>query len=175
MMTKIALATSIDPFALSSDGRALLLINGGTFGAVTHEEFLDWCDEQVEETVAASLDFRFRAATVEPSFGGDLWCAVGDLTYQVSRMADDFDQLSAIYTVMLSRIMDPTHLTVAEVARIKGVCTKTVRNWISEGKLTREVVPGTRQSGIPIREVFSGWIDAERAAEITKKWAEKNG
>jgi hypothetical protein len=144
MMTKFALAKSIDPFALSSDGRALLLINGSTFGAVTHEEFLDWCDEQVEETVAASLDFRFRAATVEPSFRGDLWCAVGDLTCQVSRMADGLHGLPKGLRAEAAPVAVPfadqdtqrleKWLQSGAVATFLGIKTGTLKKWRSQGR-----------------------------------------
>ena len=75
----------------------------------------------------------------------------------------------AVMSILAARVTDLSHLTTAEVARLKGVSTKTVRNWIASGKLTREVIPHTNQRGIPIREVFGGWIDENAAREILRK------
>ena len=107
-----------------------------------------------------------------PNFGADdggVERADNNPSRQAISTEGYLDQLLAICIVMLSRITDPTHLSVAEVARIKRVCEKTVRNWIAKRKLTLEIISGTRQSGIPTEQVFSGWIDIQTATEILKK------
>jgi hypothetical protein len=94
---------------------------------------------------------------------------------QLDALHRTHEMTMAVISILAARLTDSTHLTTAEVARLKGVSTKTVRNWISSGKLTREVIPQTNQRGIPIREVFGGWIDENDAREIIRKQRSRNG
>lgn len=68
-------------------------------------------------------------------------------------------QMLRLFEVFAHRLTDPTHLTIPEFAKLKGVSEKTVRNWISAGKIICEVIPGTKKSGIPVEEAHAGWID----------------
>ena len=154
-----------DPFAMPT-GRARLLVNGHALHAVTHEDFLDWCDEEADG--AFSPDFEMSIAVESHD---SLQNMVTLLTLQVKGMAEGLEQAVAISTLLLSRRLDPTHLSVPEAAKFKGVSDKTIRNWLAEGKLTREIVPGTRQSGIPVGELFEGWMDARRVKDILAKRA----
>lgn len=69
------------------------------------------------------------------------------------------EQMLKLFEVFAHRLTDPTHLTIPEYAKWKGVSEKTVRNWISAGKITCEVIPGMKKGGIPVGEAYSGWID----------------
>ena len=104
------------------------------------------------------------------------------LDAEIRRVASALDALMhdvsgifAIVCVLLGRFTDVSHMSIEEVARVKHVTEKTVRNWIADGKLTREIIPGTRKSGVPTGEVFSGWIEADRADEILQESRKRYG
>lgn len=159
---------SRNPFDQSSDGRALLLVNGRETGLVTLDEFLLFIDQDTMNEVAV---FDGEPTGVAPCIhevraDEHLSRAIGLVASNLKTNADQLDKLTAITVTLLSRVTDPSHLTVVEVARIEGVTEKTVRNRISKGKYVLEGVPGTRRTGIPTLQVFSRWMEIGEAREL---------
>jgi hypothetical protein len=76
----------------------------------------------------------------------------------VESLDDGVRDVSNLTKLMMSRQTDVTHVTVSEAATFMSVTTKTIRNRIAAGQLTLEAIPGTRKSGIPVRELSSGWL-----------------
>jgi len=68
------------------------------------------------------------------------------------------DFLRRVLPVLLANVGDPTHVTVRHAAELLGVSEKTIRRRIAAGTLHLHVIPGTRKSGVPIEELYSGWI-----------------
>lgn len=166
-----------DPFD-TPDGRCWLVINGDVVGRVDRDELerLFAEDESImhgfiEPVLTRPQPFPLPgwardsgledAASTEPQeLALDLKEARAEaiVVSQLKRLADDQKELVRVCATMLSRTTDPSHLTVAEVARLRRVTERTVRNWIAQGLLTLEVVPGTRISGIKTEQVFSVWL-----------------
>jgi hypothetical protein len=78
--------------------------------------------------------------------------------------------LMAILTMLMARV-GATHLTIAEAGALRKRLTgrgsvSSIRKLIARGRLTLEVIPGTRISGIPIEQIYPQWlpIAAARAA-----------
>ena len=46
--------------------------------------------------------------------------------------------------VVLSKLLPPLHMTVAEVSRTEGIGLQTLYNWRDEAKLKRCAVPGSK-------------------------------
>ncbi len=87
---------------------------------------------------------------------------------EVRRLSGDLRDMSGIATTLMERVTDTSHLTVAEAARFCGVSQKTIRSRIAAGRLTLEIIPGTRRAGIQIAELASGWVRAEQARRLLK-------
>lgn len=98
--------------------------------------------------------------------------AIGDRIEQLARAVADLAahqmRMNEIALAFLARLGDPTHLNVSEVARIRRVSDKTIRRAIARGELNLEAIPGTRETGIPVQQVYSRWIDLRtlRAARL---------
>jgi excisionase family DNA binding protein len=73
---------------------------------------------------------------------------------------------NSIVILLLARFGDCTHLSVREAANALGCSVPTVRRKIAAGTLTLETVPGMKEGGIPIEQLYARWIDirAARAA-----------
>ncbi|MFZ2493511.1 MAG: hypothetical protein WA208_18690 [Thermoanaerobaculia bacterium] len=100
------------------------------------------------------------------------------LTHLRTALAEYHDALRdlvCLTSILLHRTTDTTHITIEEAARYQMVCTKTIRNRIKQGKLTLEVIPGTNRSGIPVKQLSSGWVDMNRAKAILRRRAAVNG
>lgn len=89
---------------------------------------------------------------------------------RVIAMESHLAALTAILTMLMARI-GATHLTIAEAGALRKRLTgrgsvSSIRKLIARGRLTLEVIPGTRTSGIPIEQIYPQWlpIAAARAA-----------
>jgi hypothetical protein len=71
---------------------------------------------------------------------------------------------------------DPTHITVKRAAGLRGCSEKTIRRDIDRGIYRLEQIPGSKESGIPIEQLYAGWtpVAAVRQA-IARERAEAAG
>lgn len=88
---------------------------------------------------------------------------VADLTDTVGQLLEEIREERRLAAILIDRITDPTHLTIEELARYWDVSEVQIRRKINAGQLTLEVIPGTRRSGIPVREVRGRWIPIQKA------------
>jgi len=84
-------------------------------------------------------------------------------------------EMNAIVILLMRRWGDPTHFSIEDTARITNVSTKTVRRKIRSGEYRLELKPGTRFKGIPVEQVFGGWLSVTAARTAVDKAGEKNG
>lgn len=91
---------------------------------------------------------------------------MADVSTAVRRIEQRLEFLASEANVLASRATDPSHFTIAEVATLKMVTTKTIRNWVRKGVYTVEVIPGTRKRGIPVRQLSSGWMPEAQAETL---------
>lgn len=77
--------------------------------------------------------------------------------------------MNGVATVLMERLTDATHLSVAEAARFARVSTKTIRNRIISGLLTLETIPGTKRYGIAIAQLASGWVSAKQVSRLRER------
>lgn len=63
----------------------------------------------------------------------------------------------AALQVLLARVVDPTHITVAEASRVLGICQKTVRRRYAKHLKSYNGMPKKNHS-IPIEVVFGNWL-----------------
>lgn len=94
---------------------------------------------------------------------------ISDAASRLRALASTSEETAAVAQLLLGRLTDSTHVSVAEAARIRRVSTKTIRNWVAKGILTLERVPGTRQWGIPLEQLTSGWLSREAAARLLER------
>jgi hypothetical protein len=91
--------------------------------------------------------------------------AILDEIAAVARRQDDLaarhDAEMIVVQQLLARVTDKSHVSKAEAAVMLSqrwhhvVSERTVKRMIERGLLTFERIPGTRQSGIPLRQVQS--------------------
>lgn len=77
----------------------------------------------------------------------------------IGALASEQQRTNEMFTLLFARIGEPTHLSVEEVARLRGKSVKTIRRAIDRGELTLEHIPGTQLYGVPITQVHSRWLD----------------
>jgi hypothetical protein len=106
----------------------------------------------------------------------DLATMIHDLQQQVAAMAKERSIERAIVMALMAQHGDPTHLSVKRVAALRRCSEKTIRREIDRGVYTLEQMPGTRESGIPIEQLYSGWtpVGAVRQA-IARERAQSGG
>jgi len=106
----------------------------------------------------------------------DLAQMIRELQLQVAAMAKERRLEQAIVLALLAQHGDPTHLTVKRAAELRRCSEKTIRRAIDRGTYTLEQIPGTKESGIPIEQLYAGWtpVGAVRQA-IARERAESGG
>jgi len=162
-------------------GRRLLLIEGREEGWVTLDEFLNlWFSDFAGMVGYENIELSSCICNVSPveanvhpllpvetvHSDADVLRRLELLASHMRTIAEDQMKLLSICITIIGRQTDPTHLSVAEVAKIEGVCEKTVRNRISKGVYRFEIVPGTSRSGVRTEQVFSRWISIQEARRI---------
>jgi hypothetical protein len=104
----------------------------------------------------------------------DLAVMIHDLQQQIAEMAKARRTETAIVMALLAQYGDPTHLTVKRAAALRGCSEKTIRREVDRGVYRLEQIPGKKECGIPIEQLYAGWtpvgavrqaIERERAAD----------
>ena len=93
----------------------------------------------------------------------DLALMIQDLQAQIAEQAKERRVERAIILALLAQHGDPTHLSVARAAELKGVSRRTIQRKVDSRELSLEVDPQTGQKGIPITQLYSGWISLDTA------------
>ena len=99
------------------------------------------------------------------------------ITQQLATLRAEQEETREYIAILASRVSDLSHMSIDEVALRRKVSRATVRAQIRAGHLTLERIPGTKISGIPIDQVFSGWLPlaTSRAAAAKEKSHRVNG
>lgn len=139
--------------------RRLLLINGEPASYVTQDEFNEiWASDfagMIGYENIECVDLSF-VATVDVAAPRSL-----PLEFAVSHLKElvrQQDEMIELFRVLSSRLTDASHLTVAEVAKLRNVTERTVRSWIARGIFELEAIPHSRESGIRTEAVFNAWL-----------------
>lgn len=98
---------------------------------------------------------------------------IAEMQRMLSGMAERSDDLAAIVVALLAQHGDPTHVDVVRAATLRGCSVKTIRRMIVAGELTLEVIPGTRESGIPIEQIYARWIPIRAARQALQRMREE--
>jgi hypothetical protein len=93
-----------------------------------------------------------------------------DLRREIAARHDEF---AAVVVALVAQHGDPTHVTVDRAAALRGESVKTIRRRIAAGELTLEVITGSRQSGIPIEQIYARWIPIRAARMAMQKAREE--
>lgn len=83
---------------------------------------------------------------------------LAEIRSEIRRLRELFE----IIPLLLSHVTDVTHVSVPRAAELLGVSQKTIRRRIAAGLLSLDVVPGTRKSGVPLDQLYAGWISLAR-------------
>lgn len=101
----------------------------------------------------------------------DLASMIQDLRTEIRQLSSSYASANQIIIVLMSRLTHPEHVTVEEAARIRRVTQRQIRRQIAAGSLSLEIIPGTSESGIPLRQIHSGWIDIRTAKAALEREA----
>jgi hypothetical protein len=99
----------------------------------------------------------------------DINASIASLRDELAAERADRLQATKIIVALLAQHGDPTHVTIERAAALRGCSVKTIRRSIDAGNLTLEVIPGTRESGIPIEQIYSRWVPIRVAREALRK------
>lgn len=99
---------------------------------------------------------------------GEMLRALEQKIATVGRDVTHQREFNSVLIAVVAQHGDPTHLTVDAAARVKSVSRGTIRRRIASGEYTLETIPGTRQTGIPIEQIYSGWMPLRKARQITR-------
>lgn len=105
----------------------------------------------------------------------DLAVMIYDLQQQVAAQARaNREQMTVIYA-LLAQHGDPTHVSITRAAEIKGVSRRTMQRKVTAGEFTLEIDPQTGEKGIPITQLYGGWISLETARSALAREARPAG
>jgi hypothetical protein len=76
------------------------------------------------------------------------------------------EQTLALNAVLLGRLTDTTHLSLAEIARFEDISKTAARN--AYGRYLEEI-PGTRRRGVPRQRVLDGWMSRRTIATAKRR------
>jgi DNA-directed RNA polymerase specialized sigma24 family protein len=93
----------------------------------------------------------------------DLDARMESLERQLAAAVRRQEEMNAIVILLMGGLRDTTHLSIEEAAKATHVSTRTVWRRIRRGEYRLEMKPGTREQGIPIEQVFGGWISVAAA------------
>lgn len=88
---------------------------------------------------------------------------------EVAGLREHQENVNRVIIVLMARLGDPTHVTVEEAARIRGVSETTIRRQIRDGMYTLETIPGTKMTGIPLSQIYGRWIDLQTARKAMER------
>jgi hypothetical protein len=77
----------------------------------------------------------------------------------VARVLAQGESFLAVAIAFMAQHGDPTHVDVERAAQIRGISVHAMRRRIAAGKYTLETIPGTRETGIPIEQLYSDWME----------------
>ncbi|HEY8165116.1 MAG TPA: hypothetical protein VIF83_06125 [Gemmatimonadaceae bacterium] len=98
---------------------------------------------------------------------------ISELRQMIGDMDRRSEDVTAILIALFAQHGDPTHVTIERAAELRGWSVKTIRRRIDAGEFTLEVIPGTRESGIPIEQIYARWIPIAVARQSLRKIRER--
>ena len=104
----------------------------------------------------------------------DVLAQVTQMRVELARANARGERLEAVIAVLLARYGDPSHVTVEEAAALKRKITgkgsvASIRHMIRQKRLTLEVIPGTRRTGIPLHQMYNEWLPIDLVRRIVAK------
>jgi hypothetical protein len=96
----------------------------------------------------------------------EIQMALGPLQGDVAELRELVRQTLAINAVLIARFTDVTHLSIAEVARIRKMSRSAVRRRF---RPYIERLEGSKGDGVPIDKVFVGWLPIEVAKKVVER------
>jgi hypothetical protein len=110
---------------------------------------------------------------VSGSVVAELRNQIAEMHRTLAGMVERSDDIAAVLVALFAQHGDPTHITIERAAQLRGCSVKTIRRLIDAGELTLEVIPGTRESGIPVELIYSRWVPIGVARQALKKMREQ--